>query len=122
MPFVYVKIPLVAGVAQRLDTLHALVQDALAAGALGEISSWGSSLAGSGRGARAAATHHRLDIELGSLAAALPLLRQTLAAAPVPAGTELHYTEEGRPLQQCWSAAGWSTAVPSSATHRPANG
>lgn len=122
MPFVYVKIPLVAGIAQRLDALHALVQDALAAQALGEISSWGSSLPGTGAGtrsARARPTHHRLDIEVHDLAAGLPLLRQTLAAAPVPVGTELHYTDGGLALQQDWAADAWGAPAPSTGTHRP---
>lgn len=117
--FVYVKIPLLTGQSERLPGLHEAIDAVLAERELGALMGWGSSLAGGsyGRGL-GAASHHRLDIELSDQPLGLALLEETLARLAAPAGTELHYTEDGEALQKLYAGDRWAAPTPTTATHR----
>lgn len=121
--FVYVKVPVAAGQAERMSALHEGLERVLAARRLGELIGWGRSLSPT-PGARGGgiASHHRLDIELVDQTHAMTVLQDALAELGSPDGTELHYTEGGRPLQRIYAGAHWAAATPSTATSRPAPG
>ncbi|MBV8033745.1 hypothetical protein [Roseateles sp.] len=124
MPFfVYVKIPLDGGQAERMPALHEGLERVLAAQALGELIGWGGSLsAPPGGPGGAAVSHHRLDIEVIDQGRALAVLQDALAGFAAPDGTELHYTEAGRAMQRVYAGARWAAATPSTATSRHARG
>ena len=117
--FVYAKIPLRPGVAERMPSMYEAVERVLSAHAAGTLIGWGRSVSSTdGRGIEAV-THQRLDIELGDQARGLALLQATLAGFDVPDGTELHYTVDGEALQMVSSGACWAAPTPSTATSRP---
>ncbi len=109
--FVYAKIPLRDGVAERVDEVHEAVEQALSAHSAGALIGWGRSVSNTVD----AATHHRLDIEVSDQALALAALQDVLASFD---GTELHYTEAGEALQIVRAGAAWAGPVPSTATSR----
>lgn len=119
--FVYAKIPLRPGWAERLPGTYEAVEQALSAGALGTLIGWGRSVSDPGGQGIDAVTHQRLDIEVGDQPRALGVLKATLARLGVPDGAELHYTEDGQALQMVYAAAGWAEPTASTATsrHRP---
>lgn len=122
MPFfVYAKIPLRPGWAERLPAIYEAVEQALAASSLGTLVGWGRSVSNPGGGGDEAVTHQRLDIEVGDQPRALAVLKETLAGLGAPDGTELHYTEDGQALQIVYAAARWTEPGASTATsrHRP---
>ena len=119
MQFVYVKIPLHDGVAERVPQVRDALDQALASQALGGLIGWGMSQADSRRPGPGVVPHHRLDIELQDQATGLERLCEVLTQLDCPAGTELHFTEQRVPLQRVWSGALWSATMPSTAATRP---
>lgn len=115
--FVYAKIPLHPGMAERLPAIYEAVEQWLSRHAAGTLISWGRSV--SGAGGVDAVTHQRLDIELGDQARGLALLKEALVDLGVPDGTELHYTADGEALQMVSAGATWAAPMPSTATSRP---
>ncbi|MBI3349341.1 MAG: hypothetical protein HY020_19285 [Burkholderiales bacterium] len=118
--FVYVKIPLHPGQAERLPALHEDIERVLSADGLGELIGWGRSLPSlpGGRSGPEAA-HHRLDIEVADQTRALVVLRHALAGLAVPDGTELHFTQDGQALQCLYERETWGSPMRSTATSRP---
>lgn len=108
--FIYLKLPADAALAERLDALHASLDEALQAAGLGAVIGWGRSLGGPPPGP---SSWHRIDIESPATEQALPLLRLSLAGLAAPAGSELHYSQAGQALQDDWSGQAWAPPRPS---------
>ena len=119
--FVYAKIPLDPGWAERLPGVYEAVEQALASRAAGALIGWGRSMSAPGGRGVDAVTHQRLDIEVNDQDLALALLKQALAGLGAPPGTELHYTEDGRDLQAVYAGAAWAAPTASTATSRRAH-
>lgn len=123
MPFfVYAKIPLAPGWAERLPGVYEAVEQALAGRSAGQLIGWGRSVSTPGGQGVAAVTHQRLDMEVDDLALALVLLQDALAGLGVPPGSELHYTAQGRSMQTVYTGASWAAATASTAASRHAPG
>lgn len=120
MQFIYVKIPLNAGMVERMPGLHEALELALSTDAAGGLIGWGSSSSAAPGHGVGATTHHRLDIDVFDQARALAVLKETLPRLSVPDGTEVHYTQGGRALQMVYARAGWGSPTPSTAANRPA--
>lgn len=124
MPFIYVKIPL-QGRARALSDalLHERLELALGERRAGTLLGWGASmeLGSPGDDAALRPAFHRIDIEAtDDPRHARAVLRESLAALEVPAGTELHYTQGGASVQELFQgAAGWSAPQPSSGVSPP---
>lgn len=119
MHFVYVKVPQRRHATPDLEDLHNALQLALDQAQAGGILGWGTSLPAAEAAAGAPGSFHRIDIELQAPEAGLQVLREALSRLGAPAGTELHYTQDGTAWQQSLSVQGWSAPMPGSGTHRP---
>jgi hypothetical protein len=119
MQFVYVKIPLLDGVAEDIPRLHEALERVLTEADAGGLIGWGTSLADTRDHGPGALPHHRLDIEVQDHARGLQLLREALVQLGCPDGTELHYTELRQALQTVYRASAWTAPGPSTAATRP---
>lgn len=108
--FIYLKLPADAALGERLDALHASLDEVLQASDLGAVIGWGRSLGGPPPGPP---SWHRVDIESPDAERALPLLRSSLATLQAPAGSELHYSRAGQALQEDWGGQAWAAPRPS---------
>ncbi|WP_374403505.1 hypothetical protein [Niveibacterium sp.] len=108
MDFIYVKIPASEALANREHTIHEALETALAADAAGALIGWGASLEGVPKRRPVRVAFHRIDIEAPDARHARGVLRRALASLNLPPGTELHYSEDGVPLQERLDADGWS--------------
>lgn len=108
--FVFVKIPVDRHAIDPLHLRENQLDEALRAEGLGAVVGWGDSLGERRADGSRVATYIRIDITVNDLARALALLRERLPALEAPAGTEIHYTEDGRYLVDRASGGGWLVA------------
>ncbi|KAB2902818.1 MAG: hypothetical protein F9K35_03670 [Burkholderiaceae bacterium] len=108
--FVFVKIPVDRHTIDPLHQREEQLDEALRAQGLGTVVGWGDSLGERRADGSRVAAYIRIDITVNDLARALALLRERLPALGASAGTEIHYTEDGRYLVDRASDGGWLTA------------
>lgn len=105
--FVYVKIPVVADVAdlghKREDKIDQLLRET----GIGSVIGWGDSLGDEQSNGSRVVAFHRIDIAVTDLPATRLALQATLPVLDVPLGTEIHYTVEGKGLMDVYAPSGW---------------
>jgi hypothetical protein len=108
MLFLYLKIPSTDDTADAHRAVHESLEQALADAGLGTLLGWGASLGEPG--ARGRPTRfHRIDVEVGDLAAARALLQRALLSLGLAPGAELHYTQARAGCVDFHDGAGWRT-------------
>ena len=121
--FVYVRIPV--NRRRGTDPLHQRedqIDQALRAQGIGTVVGWGDSLGERRADGSRVAAYIRIDINVSDLAAARATLQHLLPQLDAPAGTEIHYTQQGLSLQDLATATGWllEQPVPGTQSHMSA--
>jgi len=109
--FIYVKIP----VGQTADPLHQreyTLDQTLRDLGLGAVIGWGDSLGPVERDGSRPVAFLRIDINVNHLATARAALREILPKLGVPAGSEIHYTQDGASLMDIRAGDGWLLEQP----------
>lgn len=106
--FIFVKIP----VARRegTDPLHRredAIDQLLRSRGLGLVVGWGDSLGAPRADGQRPTAYIRIDIRVNDLQVARSELRALLPTLGAPAGTEVHYTLQGRSLLDMAGSTGW---------------
>jgi hypothetical protein len=110
--FIVVKIPVVPDFDDLYHQREDTIDRALRAKRLGSVLGWGASLgAPTPDGARPVA-HTRVDIDVADIETARAELQATLAAIGAPAGTEIHYTLQGKDLADVYAPPDWRQGRP----------
>lgn len=105
--FLFVKVPTGRRDADPLHEREERIDTTLRATGLGTVLGWGASLDTPHHGVLRRAAFTRIDIEVTALAPARTALQQLLPTLDVPFGCEIHYTADGAPRHDVWSATGW---------------
>lgn len=104
--FIYLRLPLGRHDFDPLHQRENAIDQALREQGLGEVLGWGDSLGAPNADGRRSACL-RVDISATALAPALLLLRQLLPTLQTPAGSEIHYQQDGRHLLDALDRQGW---------------
>ena len=115
--FVYVKIPAGIQPVDRGTLFEDPICEALAADGLGEVSGGGSLLGRPGPDGSRPIEFCGIDIDTTDRESALSVLRSLLPDLGIPLHTELHYTAEGRKLQDSFLGHDWSIGEPRTFLH-----
>ncbi|MDB5941083.1 MAG: hypothetical protein JWQ13_649 [Ramlibacter sp.] len=105
--FIYVKIPVPGGIESEDRSLDEAIDRALAAGALGSVLGWGSSLGERTADGSRPVAFHRIDVQVDDLDAGRAALHGLLPGLGVPVATELHYVVDDRHLVDVYEGPGW---------------
>lgn len=111
--FVYVKIPVKPHARQdpfhqRENELARLLLEAEA----GTVIGWGQSFSDAEQDGSQHVVHQRVDITTRDIGMVRPILRTLLETLAVPAGTEIHYNDNGQALMDVYSRHGWRLEQP----------
>ena len=106
--FIYVKIPGDMGPVDRGEMFEDRIDTALAAKSIGSVSGGGSSLGDARADGSRPIVFCGIDIDTHAREETRALLRTLLPTLDAPAGTELHYTKNGRKLQDTFTHMGWA--------------
>lgn len=105
--FIYIKIPGAIGPIDRGEIFEEKIDTVLAKEGLGAVSGGGSSLSDPRPDGSRIIEFCGIDIETTDRDRALVVLRELLPTLAAPSGTELHYTTDGRMLQDEYTEGGW---------------
>jgi hypothetical protein len=105
--FIYVKIPVSAGRPTRNREREHQIDEVLTEKNIGMVLGWGSSLGEERNDGSRSVAFDRIDIEVADVFAARHILHELLPKLGAPAGTEIHYKQDGANLQDVYSCLGW---------------
>jgi len=105
--FIYVKLPGDIGPIDRGERFEDKIEPVLAARQLGTVSGGGSQLGDARPDGSRPILFCGIDIDTPARDDARAVLRDLLPTLAAPTGTELHYTKDGRKLQDELSDGGW---------------
>lgn len=108
--FLYLKLPSKDRIDEREAALEAALAEALDAQGLGSLISAGGSLGEVAADGFRHVAYRRLDLEVADLHQARVWLHRLLPELGAGPGTELHYSEGDRRLQDSLGARGWLLA------------
>jgi hypothetical protein len=106
LQFLYVKIPLAAGVADPFHRLENRLDHILQDKGIGSVAGWGDSLDDRQSGIRAVA-FSRIDIDVTDIGVARVILHTALPELGAAAGTEIHYSISHKHYEDVYTAPGW---------------
>lgn len=109
--FVYLKIPGNIQPIERGERFEDPLQAMLEESGAGEVSGGGSSLSDPDAEGRRVVEFCGIDIDVDDRDAALQRLRAFLPGLSIPAGTELHYTRDGRLLRDVYADGVWAQGL-----------
>lgn len=115
--FIYLKIPGNIQPIERGERFEDPLQAMLEEAGLGEVSGGGSSLSDPDAEGRRVVEFCGIDIDVADRDAALERLRAFLPESSIPAGTELHYTRDGRMLRDAYRDGAWTQGMPREERH-----
>ena len=105
--FIYIMIPESIGPIERGEKYEDKLEPLLSAEGLGTISGGGCSLGDPQPDGKRFIEYCGIDIDTSNRDAARTLIRSALQDIGIPVGTELHFTKNGRQLQDALSESGW---------------
>lgn len=115
--FVYAMIPESIGPIERGEKYEDQIEPLLTAEGLGSISGGGCSLGDPQPDGKRFIEYCGIDIDTTDRDAARALIRSALQKIGAPVGTELHFTKNGRQLQDAFSENGWLLEQPRTFLH-----
>jgi len=115
--FVYVKIPESLMPMDRGDKYDDPLLAILEEKQAGEVTGGGSSLGEKQADGTCPIKFVGVDVDLVELESGLAIVREALLGLDAPPGTEIHYTRDGRNLQDELTAEGWKLEQERTALH-----
>jgi hypothetical protein len=111
MHFLYIKIPVARHASRHAPhQIHQLadkVDQVLKQHRLGAVAGWGNSLGDALPDGSRRVAYTRIDVDVSDLQPAVALLQANLPSFDAPAGTQIHYTVDGRHRKASYSDSGW---------------
>jgi hypothetical protein len=107
MNFLYLKIPVARHSSHQIHQLADKLDQVLREHRLGAVAGWGNSLGDALPDGSRPVAYTRIDVDVSDLQLAVAQLRENLASFGAPAGTQIHYTVDGRHRKASYSDSGW---------------